>query len=56
MSMDRVAPEKAGTRKPYTAPALRVLGTFQALTQTRTCAKGYNDGTGVGCSKSFKKS
>jgi hypothetical protein len=56
MSVDCVAEEKAGTRKPYTAPALRVLGTFQALTQTRTCAKDYNDGTGTGCNMSFKKS
>ena len=43
-------------RATYTVPTLRVLGTFQALTQTRTCAKGYNDGTASGCTKSAKKS
>lgn len=56
MSVDRTQTSEADRREPYAAPTLRVLGTFQALTQTRTCATGYNDGTGSGCSMSFKKS
>ncbi|MDQ8153845.1 MAG: hypothetical protein P3B98_04200 [Gemmatimonadota bacterium] len=44
-------------RSEYVSPKLRVLGTFQALTQTRTCAKSYNDGTSAGCNGgSAKKS
>lgn len=43
-------------RTAYQAPVLRVHGTFQALTQTTTCAKGYNDGTVTGCKNSAKKS
>jgi hypothetical protein len=41
---------------PFYTPTLREYGTLSALTMTRTCAKGYNDGTGAGCSMSFKKS
>lgn len=48
--------EPSPARLPYVSPELRELGTLQALTQTRTCAKSYNDGTGVGCTNSFKKS
>lgn len=43
-------------RVPYSTPSLRLLGTFQALTQTRTCATNFNDGTAAGCNMSFKKS
>lgn len=43
-------------RLPYIKPALIEYGTLASLTQTRTCATGYNDGTGIGCNMSFKKS
>lgn len=43
-------------RASYTPPMLREYGSVATLTRTRTCANGYNDGTGVGCSMSFKKS
>lgn len=45
-----------GARLAYQQPRLREYGTLTALTQSTTCANGYNDGTAVGCNMSFKKS
>ncbi|MBI5601708.1 MAG: lasso RiPP family leader peptide-containing protein [Gemmatimonadetes bacterium] len=56
MSHNRSEQGSPKVRTAYQAPVLRVHGTFQALTQTTTCAKGYNDGTATGCKNSFKKS
>lgn len=56
MSRDRIEQGSPKVRTAYQAPVLRVHGTFQALTQTTTCAKGYNDGSAVGCKNSAKKS
>lgn len=56
MALSRTEQGSTKVRTAYQAPVLRVHGTFQALTQTRTCAKGYNDGTAVGCKNSAKKS
>lgn len=56
MSRDRIEQDSPKLRTAYQAPVLRVHGTFQALTQTTTCAKGYNDGTATGCKNSAKKS
>lgn len=56
MSLERSSQKSPKIRSAYVAPSLRVLGTFQALTQTTTCAKGYNDGTAAGCKNSAKKS
>jgi hypothetical protein len=56
MTPDRSEQRSPNVRTAYQAPVLRVHGTFQALTQARTCAKGYNDSSAVGCKNSFKKS
>jgi hypothetical protein len=56
MTLNRTEQGSTKVRTAYQAPVLRVHGTFQALTQMRTCAKGYNDGTSAGCKNSAKKS
>ncbi len=56
MDTTNIRPDREREGATYSPPVLRVLGSFEALTQSRTCANGYNDGTGSGCSMSFKKS
>ncbi len=47
---------EAPARRAYVPPRLTTYGDFAVLTQATTCAKGYNDGTAVGCMNSAKKS